>query len=102
MRSYIADILQRMSEFVVEPYCLEPVPVLQEFLMNLKTLPEPELFQHSIAREARRMNAAGEPIERRPPKTKAKTGSWMGLRKKSVDHERRSSVPDAEVRVVRW
>jgi hypothetical protein len=59
---YIHGIIRQIKHFQSQPFSLEPIPVVQEYLTSLKYLPENQLYVESTKREARKKQNSGNAI----------------------------------------
>jgi son of sevenless-like protein len=47
-RRKIAQVIMEIQQYQATPYCLEEVPALRDFLLNLETFDENEAYSHSL------------------------------------------------------
>jgi hypothetical protein len=53
LRRYGARVIQDIKQYQQTPYCLEPVPFIQDWLMSRELYNEKDLYDHSLLCEER-------------------------------------------------
>ncbi len=58
---FVSQVIREIRQYQDVPYCLEPVPFIRDFLLNVKVLPDSEMYAISLQIEPRGSNKDQSP-----------------------------------------